>query len=43
MFTGAVERLLDGKHVLVFGRRLDKRNHRIVGIERMMQQDVMAA
>ena len=43
MFAGAVESLLDGKNVLVFGRRLDKRNHRVVRIERMMQQDVVPA
>ena len=43
MFAGAVESLLDGKDVLIFGSRLNKLNHRVVRVKRMVQQDVVSA
>ena len=43
MFAGAVKRLLDRQDTIVFGRRLNERNHCIVGIERMMQQYIVTA
>src|SRR5215469_6540613 len=41
MFAGAVQSLLDGEHTRIFGRTLDKRDHRIIGIKRMVQQNVV--
>ena len=38
--AGAVERLLDGQHVGVFGRALDEVDDRVERIERMVQQHV---
>ena len=43
MLVGTIQRLFDRKHARVLGRRFDERNHGIVGIEGMMQQDVMTA
>ncbi len=43
MFVGAVKRLLDREHMVIFRRRFDERDHRIVGIERVMEKYVMSA
>ncbi len=43
MLVGAVQRLFDGKYPRVLGRRFDERNHGIVGIEGVVQQNIVAA
>ena len=42
MLISAVKRLLDRKHSRVLGCRFDERNHGVIGVERMVQQDVVA-
>ena len=41
--AGAIQRLLDGQHVGIVGRAADELDDRLEGIERMVQQDVVAA
>ena len=43
ILAGAVERLLDGKHVGILRRAFDEANDRRIGIVRVMQQDVALA
>ena len=41
--AGAIEGLLDREHIRIFGRRLDKPDHRIKGVVGMVQQQVAFA
>jgi hypothetical protein len=43
MLVRPVERLLDRKHPGVLRRGLNERDHRIVGVEGMVQQNVVAS
>ena len=42
MLASAVQGLLDGEHTIVFGRRFNEGDDGVVGVERVMQQDIMA-
>jgi hypothetical protein len=41
MLIRPVQRLLDRQHLIVFRRRLNERNHRIIRIIRMVQQNIV--
>src|SRR5271167_3542246 len=43
VLAGTVESLLDGKYVVVLGGGLNERDDRIVGIEGMVEENIVAA